>query len=270
MKPLILVVALLTFVHPVSPRAFPPNPGVIFEAELVSQPGAKPELLTTAIEGLNARVRTSSQGDMIYHGAKREMVIVNHGAKSVMVVDEATIKRLGQMMAQMEQMMKNMPESQRAQVEQMMRGRMGGAANAAVSVTSTGERSTQNGFATTKYEVRRGGVKTQEVWVTPWGSVDGVKEAQPVLESMADLVKDMLAGLQSFAPDAGMEVTGRIKELGGYPVVTQNFDASGQPTTRVSLKSVKRQTVAASEFEAPAGYKVQAMPQVGQMPPMGQ
>jgi hypothetical protein len=161
----------------------------VFETELVSKPGATPELLTTSIEGVNARTRLSGQADVIYRGAAREVLLVNHGTKSVTVMDEASMKQmsaqLGQMMAQMEQMMKSMPEAQRAQMEQMMRGRMGGAAaEAPLEIRATTERSTQNGFATVKHEVRRGAVKTQDIWVTPWTNIDGFKEAQPVMESM--------------------------------------------------------------------------------------
>jgi hypothetical protein len=274
MKSLPLVVAAALLALPVHPAALAPNPGVVFEVELVSKPGATPEMLTTSIEGVNARSRVSGQTDVIYRGATREVLLINHGAKSVTVMDEAAMKQmsaqLGQMMAQMEQMMKNMPEAQRAQMEQVMRGRMGGAASAApIEIKATAERSTQNGFATTRHEVRRGATKVQDIWVTPWANIDGFKEAQPVMESMADFFKALLDGLRSLAPDAGTETMARVKELGGYPVVTQNYDATGQPTSRISLKAVKRQTVAASVFETPAGYKTQAMPQMGQMPPMG-
>lgn len=264
MKQLLIALMLVPFAAAAVPHAAAPNPGVVFELEIVSQPGAAPQVVQTAVEGVNARVHASAQSDVIYRGAQREMLLLDHASKTFTVFDEAAMKKmaatLGPMMAQMEQAMKNMPESQRAQMEQLMKGRMGGAGAAApVVIKATNERSTQNGFSTVKYEVTRGGVKIQEIWVTPWASIDGFKEAQPVLESMAEFFKGMLDGMKTLANDASLASMSQMKELAGYPVVTQSFDAAGKPTARSSLKSIKRQAVAASEFEPPAGYKARTM-----------
>jgi hypothetical protein len=262
MRQLLIALVLVPFAAAV-PHAAAPNPGVVFELEIVSQPGAAPQVVQTAVEGVNARMHTSAKSDVIYRGAQREMLMLDHASKTFTVFDEAAMKKmaatLGPMMAQMEQAMKNMPESQRAQMEQMMKGRMGGAASAPVVIKATNERSTQNGFPTVKHEVTRGGVKIQDIWVTPWSSIDGFKEAQPVFESMAEFFKGMLDSMKTLANDASLASMSQMKDLAGYPVVTQSFDAAGKPTGRTSLKSIKRQVVAASEFEPPAGYKARTM-----------
>jgi hypothetical protein len=197
------------------------------------------------------------------------MIILNHAAKSYMVMDEQTMKRLGaqlsQAMGQMEQMMQNLPPEQRARMEEMMKGRgmsMGGQAAPPAELRRTTEKDTHSGFPTTKVEVWQGGRKTQELWVTPWNNVDGFQEAQPVFESMAEFFKSMLSSFGRMGGPAANDSGGlaHMKELGGFPVVTQNFDQSGAPTVRTTLRAVRRQTVPASEFEAPAGYVRQAMP----------
>ena len=270
MKPLLIALLVLPFVADATPATAPaPNPGVLFEIETVVA-GAAPMRVDAAVEGTNARMRMPGQNsDAIYRGDRREMIIVNPGAKSYMVMDDATVKQLGaqmnQAMAQMEQMMANMPPEQRARMEEMMKGRgmaVGGPAAAPSEIRRTNERATHSGFPTTKYEVLQGGRKTQELWVTPWSNVDGFQEAQPVFESMAEFFNGMLSSFGRMGGPAASDSSAftHMKELGGFPVVTQAFDESGNPTVRSTLLAVRRQTVPASDFDPPAGYQRQALP----------
>jgi hypothetical protein len=269
MKQILLAWLVAPMVAMATPASAPaPNPGVIFEIETVTTPGTPPERVDAAIEGTNARMTMAGQGtDAIFRGDRREMVIITHGSKSYMVMDEATMKqlasRVSQAMSQMEQMMQNMPPEQRARMEEMMKGRgmtMAPQAAAKAEVRRTAERATHSGFATTKYEVFRAGRKTQELWVTPWNSVDGFSEAQPVFESMADFFQGVMSSLGTLGGAADTQAFSYIKELAGFPVVTQNFDENGAPTSRSTLLAVRRQAVPPAQFEPPAGYQRQAIP----------
>jgi hypothetical protein len=268
---IVLASGLAVPLPPGGPRvlAASPNPGVVFELEIVASSGATPRTMGTFIEGLNARMSLPGQGgqtDVIYRGDRREMLLLNHGARSYTVLDEAAMKKLGaqlgQVMAQMDQMMKSLPESQRAAMEQMMKGRMGGAATPAapVEIRRTSERATHSGFATTKYELVRSGRVIQELWVTPWSAIDGAAEARPVFESMADFFKVIQENLKQLTADASSEAYSRMREIDGYPVVGIVLDEQGKAVSRSTLLSVKRQAVPAAQFEAPAGYRPQTMP----------
>ena len=244
------------------------NPGVVFEIETVVS-GAPPQRVEAAVEGVNARMTMAGQNaDAIYRGDAREMVVVNHASKSYMVMDEATMKqlasRMSQAMSQMEQMMQSLPPEQRARMQEMMKGRgmpMPEAAAAPAEVRPTSEKATHSGFPTTKYEVYRGGRKTQELWVTPWNNVDGFAEARPVFESMADFFQGMMASLGPMAGGAAdTQAFGHMKALAGFPVVTQNFDESGAPTSRSTLLAVRRETIPPAQFQAPSGYQQQSLP----------
>ena len=270
MKQLLIACLLGPLAALASPAAAPaPNPGVIFEIETVAAPGEPPQRVDAAIEGTNARIAMPGQsGDAIFRGDRREMLILNHDDRSYVVMDEAAMKQLqatlGQAMSQMDQMLQNMPPEQRARVEEMMKGRgmampQAGAARAELRPTS--ERATHNGFATTKYEVYRGGRKTQELWVTPWNNVDGVAEARPVFESMAEFFQGLMTALGPMgATAADASAFSYMKELPGFPVVTQTFDDTGAPTSRSTLLGIRREAVPPAQFEPPAGYRQQALP----------
>ena len=270
MKQLLVALVAVPYLG-LAAQASPPaaNPGVVFEIETVV-PGGPAQRVDAAIEGVNARMTMAGQNtDAIYRGDRREMVIVNHGSKSYMVMDEKTMSqlagRMSQAMSQMEQMMQSMPPEQRARMEEMMKGRgmpMPSQAAAPAEVRSTGETATHSGFSTTKYEIYRDGRKIQELWVTPWNNIDGFAEARPVFESMAEFFEGMVASLGPLGGGAAADGQAfrYMRELAGFPVVTQNFDEGGAPTSRSTLLAVRRETIPAARFQPPADYQQQSLP----------
>ena len=87
------------------------------------------------------RMRTESGGGpagsqvFIFDGTRQVMIMVNEGNKTYSEINKADLDALsGQMsaaMSQMQEAMKNMPPEQRARMEAIMKGRMGGAGAAA-------------------------------------------------------------------------------------------------------------------------------------------
>lgn len=250
--------------------AAPASPGVVFEIETVASATDTPRMVQAAVEGQNARIRMAGQqSDAIYRGDRHEMVVINHGNKSFMVLDKAAVEQIAsqmsRMMEQMQQMMQNMPEEQRQAMENAMKGRgmSTGAPEPPAELRRTAEQAVQNGFPTVKYEVLRGGKKTQELWVTPWSNVQGFAEARPVFESMAGFFKDLMSRIPQMGAAPEGEAFSYFDRIDGFPVVTQNFDEAGNPTSKSTLKSVKSESVPASDFEPPAGYTEQRLPQMG-------
>jgi hypothetical protein len=271
----VLFLAPLAAVAPLPAASPAPNPGLVMQLDLIDHTkGGAVTTLTTSVEGRNLKMNmpAGSQGtsnEMIFHGAEREMLMIDHARKSYIVIDEATLKDLvGQVsaaMQQVEEAMKNMPPEQRAMMEQMMKQRGMGPAPAAPKPTElrrTGERGDQHGFAAEKYEVLRDGRKIREVWVTPWDRIDGANDARAVFEEMADMMKETMEALAK-SPMGGaladQNSFEHLKALGGYPVVTREFDENGTLETETVLKSATRKELAPADFQPPAGYAKQTM-----------
>lgn len=251
----------------------PSYAGVVFEIE--STHGGVTESVEVSVEGRNLKMGIpaggdSSDGEAIYRGERREMVMVDHGEKSYMVIDEAMMKsvsaQLSSAEAQIQEALKNVPADQRAMVEQMMKQRMPQQAQAPakrnVSINKTGERGARNGYDTVRYDVMISGRKTQELWVAPWDEVEGGEEALDAFHDMAAFFTELRESTPFFGggDDGDNNVFEYMKELDGFPVVTVDYDASGNVIGESSLKSSRKQSIDSAVFEPPAGYKRRQMP----------
>lgn len=250
--------------------------GVVYEIEVTDheQSPPKTESIEAAVEGRNLKMGIASggrgkQGEMIFRGDRREMVVVDHDDKSYHVMDEATMQRIaGQVsgaMAQMQEALKNVPADQRAMVEQMMKQNMPDQAakpvRAKSEIRKTGERGTKNGYPCVKYEVFRKGQKIREMWVTDWDNVEGGSDVVDVWEDMSEFFNELMDSIPDFGQGkgGGDPVFEHMKELGGFPVITQEFDESGAKIDESGLRSSRRRTLDPDAFEPPSGYKRRSM-----------
>ena len=90
MKSLVVTVTLLMTVLPASA-------GVIYEVE--STYGDTATKAGIAVEGLNMKMDVASgdqdwNGNMLFHGEDREMIVVDHDKKSYFVIDEEQMRKL--------------------------------------------------------------------------------------------------------------------------------------------------------------------------------
>ncbi len=254
----------------------PVGAGVVYEIEVKDHDSSPPktESIEAAVEGRHIKMGVASggrgsQGEMIFRGDRREMIVVDHDDKSYTVVDEASMREVaGQVsgvMSQIQEALKDVPADQRAMVEAMMKKRMPQAAAPQRPVTElrkTGDRETHAGYPCVRYDVLVDGRKTQELWVTDWDNIEGGEEMVGAFEDMADFFKELMDAM----PDFGQKGSGigdnafeHMKELGGFPVVTREFDAGGGLDDESTLRSAKRRTLDPAEFEPPAGYKRRSM-----------
>ncbi len=253
--------------------------GVVYEIEVTDHTESPPRTESTqmSVEGRLLKMGTVGKGQrapghVIYRGDRREMVIVDHEDKTYVVMDEETLKaiadQMGQMMARVQEALKNVPEAQRAAVEEMMKGRMPDTAakRAPAEVRRTGEQGDQMGYPCVKYEVLRGGKVTQELWVTDWSNLEGSAEVRQLFGEMAAFFKQMMDAFASAAGELGGMVGGLgdsmfalFDEIDGFPVVTRDLGADGALDEESTLRSTRRRTLDPDEFEPPAGYKRRTM-----------
>jgi hypothetical protein len=243
--------------------------GVVYEVETTDYSNSAERVngAEMAVEGQSLKMGVAdgdgdSNTEMIFRGDRREMIVVDHDDRSYFVMDEATLKelaaKLNEVTAMMEQAMANVPESQRAMVEKMMKGRMPEqpAPRETTELRTTGDSDTIGGYPCVRYELWRGGIRVSELWVTDWSNIDGGPETKEAFQEMSEFFKEMLDSIPQFAggevADAAFE---HMKEMNGFPVVTREFGDDGSLERMVRLKSATRQTIDPAVFEPPAGYK---------------
>ena len=252
--------------------------GVVYEIEVKDHEQSPPrtDSMEAAVEGKNIKMEIlpdesgRGRGEMIFRGDRREMVVVDHDDKSYYVVDQATLGQLaGQVssaMGAMQEALKNVPESERRKIEEMMKQRMPSAAQAPERPKSelkkTGEKGTHAGYPCVKYEVLRDGRKIRELWVTDWGNVEGGEDVVDTFEDMADFFKELMDSIPDFGQGgpSGDPAFEHMREIGGFPVVTREFDEyDGSLEDESTLRSARRRTLDPDAFEPPSGYKRRSM-----------
>ncbi len=244
--------------------------GVVLELETQDYRLNESGTVLALVDGNDLKMTITSGGvqesnDMIFRGEKREMIVVDHGNKSYMVIDEAMVNSISDQLssyeAQMREALKDVPPGQRAMVEQMMKGRMPAPTKAPerskVEIRNTGERDTKNGYPSVKYEVMTDGRKTLEYWVTDWDNVDGGSDAVEAFQGMAAFLKEMQESMPSFGDDGSADDNPfeHMNEMDGFPVVTHEYADDGSIASESSLRSSTQKAVNPAEFEPPPAYK---------------
>ena len=257
--------------------------GVVYEIETTDHDQSPPkvESIEMAAEGRHLKMGIGGgshdrKGDMIFRGDRREMVVVDHDDKTYTVMDHEAIQQIaGQVnsaMSQVQEALKNVPADQRAMVEKMMKENMPqqvpdkAPSGPSSELKKTGERATHNGYPCVKYEVVQNGRKLRELWVTDWSNLEGSEEVSETFGDMADFFREMMDSFSNLGGGGGPIGFGgsdtffeHMKELGGFPVVTKEFNEDGSLEGEASLRSAKRQTIDPDAFEPPSGYKRQEM-----------
>jgi hypothetical protein len=197
---------------------------------------------TTQVQIEPTRMRTELAGQngttnvVIFDGSKQILYMVDPGKKSYSEMTKADVDvagaQVGDMMAQMQKALEGMPPAQRAQVEAMMKGRMGAMPGMGGAGAKTGEVCTVSasalGFNANDFEVSR----------------------------------QLAAFMRGLIPQGADQLfqAGRVQEQGyeGVPVRRVTTIAGQQITTE--LTSVARQTFPDSAFAVPDGFTKTANP----------
>jgi len=203
-------------------------------------------------------------GSMIYKGATKEMIMINHDDKSFVVLDEASMSaiaaQIAEMMSQMEEQMKSLPPDQREQMKQMM-GTGGDYVEPVLKKTGKGE---VNGISCEKYDVLKGADKIRQYCVTPWSGIEGGQEMMNLMMQMADSMEKMMKSFSAPGNPLGSQlefegnVFSQLKQLNGFPVETIDYE-EGEMDSVSTFTSSKKVSVDSSEFAPPSDYTKQSM-----------
>lgn len=236
-------------------------------------------IAVTKIEG--NRMRTDTQGEdgklestVLFFGETDEMYMVDHKKRTYIVMDRETIEALGQQLSQAMQQMQaalaQVPPEQRAMMEKMMKGKMGGDSNyeppPVPVVRSTGESASVNGIACEWKEVTRDDVLSERACVCDQGKIAGGQEMVAIAHEM----QDFAAGLTELANSAssfkmfgggtmGDFAMAMTPELGGFSIISEDFDGEGKLMRRSTFQSADEVSVADEEFTPPSDYKKQTI-----------
>ena len=206
-------------------------------------------------------------GGMIYRGDSSEMLALDHAGESYYVLDEESMQRMGAQlsgaMKQMQEALEAMPPDQRAMAEKMMKQHMPQEMTPSerppATLHASGMEDTVNGFDCDYYEVRRDERKVRELCVTPWNEIPGGRDLAESLLGMAAFSERMTSTISKETGIAVMgdqqEIFGHLEELEGYPVLTREFDESGDVTSESVLRSAATEDLDPSLFQPPAGYR---------------
>jgi len=233
----------------------------------VGNPQAR-QTVTIYLDAGKMRVEGENPGQgkylLIFDESKQVMWMADLGKNTYMEITKAQVEQManqmGQMMAQMQQAMASVPPEQRAMVEQMMRGRMGGAAAPPqITVRDKGASGTVAQFTCKKWDVLTNGQVTQEVCAADPSQIKLDASAYETFKAVAEFY----APLRNMIPQgSGWSAPNAMEEIGGFPVQTVAYE-NGRPTSEWVLQSVEERTVDAGQFTLPPNLRKQEMPRMG-------
>jgi hypothetical protein len=217
------------------------------------------------VEKDKIRMDISAEGRkafFIYRKDKDAIFTVDPANKSYVEMTRADAQKVGEhmqeMRAKMQEAMKNMPPEQRAMMEKMMGGEAPPATEPAAKIEYRKKGKGKVGSrAVTEYEVLRSGEKTAKAYVTEFGDFQLSRDDFAV-------IKDLMAFYQSLAQNLKIGAMAQLGDIDlyqdmdafpGFPVRMVALDAAGKEKTRVDIAGVKKGSVAASQFEVPAGFE---------------
>jgi hypothetical protein len=244
------------------------------------------QLKITVLPSKDAPKDEDGNATMIFDAEHRSLTVVDDRNKSYFVLDEKAMKSMADRMKQaqsqtdaaMEQMkaqLDQVPEDQRAMIGKMMEDRLKAMSPPAeesettpAEVRATGEKKTQNGYPTTKYDVYQGKRKIRELWVTDWSRIEGGQDVAELFAELSDFMNEMVEAMPKFggmpaAHQANDAVFENLRKVKGFPVVTQVLDAKGV-ASESSMRSTKTQKLDPSTFQPPKGYRQRTMEEMGQ------
>jgi hypothetical protein len=231
--------------------------------------GGTPQTNQIQIESKRMRAESSSptggKAVIMFDSAKEVLIMVDMDKKTYSEMTRADVDAIGAQMANaapqmaaamaaMQEQLKSMPPEQRAQVEAMMKGRMGGAG--------------MPGAAPKKIQYRKAGTATVGKWTCD--KYDGFEGEQKTSEvctvdpkalgfaaSDFEVTKQLMAFFKRLMPQMADQMfsIGTQEDQGftGVPVRQMVTVGGRQITSEIS--EVSRQTFPDSVFQVPAGFQ---------------
>ncbi len=231
------------------------------------------DIKTQAVDGPPQIVRVQDGKVHVASGRGGTMIlknstfyIVDEKRKTYREMDKAsmqnTMDQAGAAMKQMQERMKNMPPEQRQQMEKMMGANMPGMASGKKDVyesKDTGKSDTVEGRKCRLWNMLKNGKLQEELCVAPFSAFPGKEDFQKTFKELAEAFE----GLAGAIPGAGDQTKAR-SAINGYPVRIRPYDDAGKLRgIETVLKTWAEESIPASTFDIPTGFKKQDMPKMG-------
>jgi hypothetical protein len=238
-------------------REFAQDPPILGSVQITTE-DASSRLEITSIS-------SNESGGMIYNGARKEIVAIDHDRQEYYVITQEQIEYIaGQIevaMKEMEEALAQMPPEQREFARKMMEARMpvkktgfGGG-----KLSKTGETGTFAGYDCDYYDVLNGETRFRDICVTAWDDFPEGQEVAGAMQEMGDFFESMR---DAFAKSGGLdlmdsqqEMFAYMKELGGYPIRSRDYDAAGVLTKETVLTGASNGEVDPALFDPPKNYQ---------------
>lgn len=249
----------------------PVHAGAVLELVTTEYTQDPPIIGTVQIstEGRESRIEITSvtsneSGGMIYRSGKKEMIAMDHAAREYYIIDQATMDRMAaQVRAAMEQTeaaLESMSPEDRALAEQMIQRSLEDAEeDAGHELVSSGKEDKIAGFECKYYDVLQEGRKVRDLCMTPWREIAEGKQAATAMMELADFFENMrkaFAGAGGLdAMDRQQEMFAYMEELGGYPVLSRDYDIDGRVESESRLQAARSEKISPTMFEPPPGYQ---------------
>ena len=236
-----------------------------------TEPGKQPQIQTVMVTSGKVRMEQGTDDDddslLLYHQADNTFFAIQPSEKSYMefdpekagaMMDQAS-QMQQQMMAQLQERLKEMPEEQREQMMAMMNrsGKtMPGLAplpEEPVRYEPRGGSDSIGGFVCRWVDAYQGERKVRELCLadaSSMGMPSGDKDTMMAMQSSMKALTKRLgsAGMfQDNMPD-------------GFPVHVRHFGSNGQVTSEQQVHDVSHDKLDGSLFEVPAGYQKRELP----------
>ena len=221
----------------------------------------------------NDRMAVDIQGErgcqtVVFLGSTQVFQMIDHEKQNYREMSQQDMEQIGSQMndamAKLQEQLKNMPPAQRQMMEKMMKGKMGQimgqTAEKTVYTAAGAEKAGQWDCA--RYDGTRGGEKVSEVCAVEFGDLGIQASDFAVMQKMAEFfTKIMPEGLK----DNFTVGSDRWQEEQGFPgvPVSRTTFRGGKAEQRTTVKSVTRAEFEDAMFEVPAGYKKEALPNMG-------
>jgi hypothetical protein len=193
------------------------------------------------------------------------MYIVDEVEKSYVVFDKATMDKLAAKMnaelAQVKDQLARLPPEQREQMEAAMGkipGMGGNDQKWTVEALDTGKSDKVDGRACRIWDIERNGELDEQVCVVPFASLPGKENFQTLFGNFSKVFDEMAKSVPMLAGMMGNEFSAHVK-TNGYPVRLRNYEDGKLAPEETLMKVWREETIPASQFEIPAGYKLKQM-----------
>lgn len=262
---------LLTVLVPLVAFAAPMDPGMIVTSTSKDLKTGETWSSTMSVQGEDlamefADPRSGASGSMVFLGGTPEWIMNDDQNRRYIRMTEADIDRLGEqmkaMLAQVEQMLEQIPAGQREAIMKAGGGAFPGmellesGGLPVIEMRETGETDTKMGYPVERLDMYVGERRTQEMWVTDWSNVKGVAEVRTVFAAFANMMKSFLEAMpSSMFGEGGMANFMDFDR--GVPIVSYELDEEGNPTVETVTDSFEEADIDRGIFGPKPGYTEQ-------------